>query len=121
LVSYGYGNCPNDTANQLIHVYSNDAKIYIPNAFSPNGDTLNDLFNISGFAIKSYSYDIFTRWGEHIFHASAELPLPIIGQRNISAGIGWDGTYKGQQVPEGVYIYQFDITDIDDNHHKVNG
>jgi len=121
LVSYGYGICPNDTAYQLIHVNNNQVKIYIPNAFSPNGDTLNDIFNISGFAIKSYSYDIFTRWGEHIFHASANLPIPIIGQRNISAGIGWDGTYKGQQVPEGVYIYQFDVIDIDDNHHKVNG
>ncbi|PBQ33948.1 hypothetical protein CNR22_19925 [Sphingobacteriaceae bacterium] len=41
--------------------------LYIPNAFTPNGDRLNDLFKPQGSAIKKYSIEIFYRWGESIF------------------------------------------------------
>jgi gliding motility-associated-like protein len=121
LVSYGHGICPNDTFYRDIHVYSNQVKIFVPNAFSPNGDTLNDVFDISGFAFKSYSIDIFNRWGEHIFHHATNLSLPISYPGSVTSGKGWDGNYNGLPADVGMYVYQVDVIDINGQHHHLNG
>jgi gliding motility-associated-like protein len=121
LVASGNKSCPYDTAFEVININSGDAKIYIPNVFSPNGDSINDVFDLSGFAIKSYSFDIFNRWDEHIYHGSANLDNPIVGLGLLSSGAGWDGTYKGADAPIGLYIYQFDVIDINGSHHKLRG
>ncbi len=117
LVAYGIDQCPNDSAYGFINIISNQIYIYIPNAFSPNGDGTNDLFEISGFGIKSYSYNIYNRWGEHIFEGNSGHPFPS----GIPGEAAWDGSFKGQQVPEGVYIYIFDIIDIEGQHHYLSG
>jgi len=64
--------------------------IFIPNAFSPNGDGLNDVFKPSGTEISNegYSLFIYNRWGELVFHTT-----------NLSQG--WDGTFKGRKVEIG--------------------
>jgi len=105
LVAYGLNNCPSDTAFGFIKIIGDQVNIYIPNAFSPNGDGINDVFEISGIGIKSYSYNIYNRWGEHIFGGST----------------GWNGTYQGMPVPESVYIYQLDVIDVDGIHHYLSG
>jgi len=105
LVAYGINNCTNDTVYGFIKIISDQITIYIPNAFSPNGDGINDVFDITGVGIKSYSYNIYNRWGENIFRGTA----------------AWDGNFKGVQVPDGVYIYMFDITDVFGEHHCLNG
>jgi gliding motility-associated-like protein len=89
----GENGCDNlDTVH--IHTISDCWKNYVmPNAFSPNGDGLNDVFrlfttgdeNVPGFAI-------FDRWGELIFH-STKLSEP------------WDGTSNGKNQENGVYFY----------------
>ena len=66
--------------------------LFIPNAFTPNGDGLNDTFGVSGEAIKEFHIKIFNRWGEIIFETQ-------------NAKDRWDGTYMGEQVPEGTYTY----------------
>lgn len=69
---------------------------YIPTAFSPNNDGVNDFFTIytsNGIVVKSLS--IFDRWGNFIFHDER-----IQSSQNI-----WDGTYKGQPVAPGVYSW----------------
>ena len=66
--------------------------IYIPNAFTPNGDGLNDTFGVSGEALKEFNLKILNRWGDIIFEAH-------------NARDRWDGTYMGERVPEGTYIY----------------
>lgn len=67
--------------------------IVIPNAFTPNGDGVNDQWNIQGLtAYQQATVDIFDRNGQKIYHS-------------VGYGIPWDGTYKGQQVPYGVYYY----------------
>jgi gliding motility-associated-like protein len=68
--------------------------IFIPNAFHPGGE-LNEIFIPSNaFVIaEGYSFDIFNRWGEHIFHTSNPRE-------------GWNGSYKGSMCPEGVYVYR---------------
>ena len=70
--------------------------IYVPNAFSPNGDGTNDIFYVYGDGIKTLQLRIFNRWGEKVFESD--------NQSN-----GWDGTYKGQLQPPGVYVYTVDL------------
>lgn len=67
--------------------------VYIPTAFTPNGDGKNDLFRIptgTTFSLKEFS--VFDRWGNRVFVT-----------QNISAG--WDGKFKGKQEPTGIYVY----------------
>lgn len=66
--------------------------IFIPNAFTPNGDGNNDLFKIYGTAIKSMRLKIYNQWGELIF-TSTDL------------AIGWDGNSKGNKSPASVYHF----------------
>ncbi|WP_298734557.1 gliding motility-associated C-terminal domain-containing protein [uncultured Chitinophaga sp.] len=66
--------------------------LFIPNAFTPNNDGLNDQFRAEGNIISGQSMKIFNQWGELIFETSA-------------SGAGWDGTHKGKAQPVGVYIY----------------
>jgi large repetitive protein len=71
-------------------------EIIIPNTFTPNGDGINDLWNIQGLtAYQQATIDVFDRNGQKIFHS-------------VGYGTAWDGTYKGQQVPYGVYYYIID-------------
>jgi gliding motility-associated-like protein len=69
-----------------------NARIYIPNAFSPNEDGDNPIFKPIGININNYELKIFNRWGEIIFYS-----------QNIING--WDGKYLGENVPVGVYPY----------------
>ena len=121
LVANNQNQCPGDTAFGTITIISNEVNIYIPNAFSPNRDGINDVFNISGIGIKSYSYNIYNQWGEHIY-ASPNLFLAAKSQGTPQGEVaGWDGTFKGKQVPQGIYIYQLDLVDIFGDHHFLNG
>jgi len=107
LVAYGSGTCQNDTAYENI-IIGEQVIVFIPNAFSPNSDGINDVFDISGTGIKSYTFNIYDRWGEQLFEATP-------------GHTGWDGTFKGAQVPESIYIYQLDVTDIEGQHHYLSG
>jgi gliding motility-associated-like protein len=68
--------------------------IFIPNAFTPNGDGNNDALQLFGdlSAVAYLDFMVFNRWGEKVFESS-------------NANFAWDGTYKGELVPQGVYIY----------------
>ncbi len=70
-------------------------QIFIPTAFTPNGDGLNDLFRISNaYAIDQLiSFDIFSPWGEKMYTATDVFS-------------GWDGSYRGQIQDPGVYVYK---------------
>jgi len=70
--------------------------IYVPNAFTPNGDGLNDKFGALGRGIKKYHLVIYNRWGQLIFESS-----------NINNQ--WDGTYGGKLAPVGTYSYAIKI------------
>jgi gliding motility-associated-like protein len=84
------------SATSIIGIFEN-ATIFIPNAFSPDGNELNQYFQIEGNKIdpSDFSMQIFNRWGELIFES-----------KNIA--FGWDGTYteNNYAAPSGVYTYQ---------------
>jgi gliding motility-associated-like protein len=74
-----------------------DSTMYVPNAFSPNGDGENDVFFIQG-SLDELHCEIFTRWGEKV----AELNLPKQG---------WDGRVNGMECNTGVYFYYLTAKD----------
>jgi gliding motility-associated-like protein len=114
LVAYGLEGCPNDTTVENIRIIDGTIAIYIPNVFSPDGNTINDLFEIKGTGIKDYSMSIFNRWGELIYDKKSST-------LNSRSDLGWDGTFKGAPVPEGVYLYMVTVTDIFNDKHFLNG
>jgi len=81
-------------------------QLYIPNAFSPNFDGINDLFNINGgVEVESYDLTIFDRWGTMLFSQN-NLARPSINE-------GWDGTFRGKRVDPGVYVWMANVHFID--------
>jgi gliding motility-associated-like protein len=69
--------------------------IFVPNAFTPNGDGLNDHFKPTALGISSWTLKIYSRWGEKIFEGDMTSP-------------GWDGMFNGQACAEGVFMYTVD-------------
>jgi len=83
-----------DTLCQDINVVA-DFSIYVPNAFSPNGNGDNDYFNavLNGSAPEDFKMYIFDRWGALIFETDDYLGK-------------WDGAYKGKISPQDVYVWK---------------
>jgi gliding motility-associated-like protein len=94
LVAINDADC-RDTVKQLITI--EDRLIYyIPNAFTPNGDEVNQTFKPvfnAGFTAEDFTLEIYNRWGQLLFITQ-------------DSAIGWDGFYEGYIVPEGTYIWK---------------
>ncbi|MFM9008177.1 MAG: gliding motility-associated C-terminal domain-containing protein [Bacteroidota bacterium] len=67
--------------------------IYVPNAFTPNGDGMNDTWGVVGEAIEEFDLQVFNRWGQLVYETS-------------NPNAHWDGTHMGNQVPMGTYVYK---------------
>jgi gliding motility-associated-like protein len=77
-----------------------DCYLNIPNAFTPDGDGLNDYFlprELLSSGVKTFKMDIYNRWGENIFTTTA------------IDGRGWDGKYNGVSQPMATYVYIIDV------------
>ena len=95
----------NQLSRSTVECVHQDATVFIPNSFTPyNADGVNDLFGPKGVYIKSYSMQIYNRWGEQVYSS----PSPS-GEGRGEAG--WDGMYKGQPVQQGIYIYLITVED----------
>jgi gliding motility-associated-like protein len=81
--------------------------IYIPNAFSPNGDGINDFFTLYGnVAAESIrEFRVFNRWGAQVYEGR---DLPLGDNQN-----GWDGIFKGEKSQTGVYAFYAIVRFID--------
>ena len=88
-------------SDSVIIDINNCASVYIPNAFTPNGDGLNDAFYpLGGGCIQYVEMYIFNRWGAMLYH-SVNKP--------------WDGTVKERVVEEDTYVYLVIATDFTGN------
>ena len=78
--------------------------VFIPNVFSPNDDDKNDYFGIfTGVGVKKINYvRVYDRWGELLFANQNLAPTSDPSQ-------GWDGTFRGKPVQQGVYLYISEI------------
>lgn len=72
----------------------------IPNAFSPNGDGVNDVFKINDGIYANFRLSIFNRWGTLVFTSTDPTQ-------------GWDGEFEGQPVNSGTYLYQLTFQNAD--------
>lgn len=94
--------CTNSDSTTLIEKC--EPMVYFPDAFSPNGDNRNDVFRVFGNKfVKNFKVMIFSRWGEVIFYME-DIPGESVFEVSNKA-YTWDGTYRGEQMPIGVYEY----------------
>lgn len=73
-----------------------DPYVFLPNAFSPNGDGQNDVLYLRGEHIERFELIIYNRWGQMVF-------------RSNDLEYGWDGTFNGEEAPLGVYGYHLEV------------
>jgi len=83
-----------------------ETKIFIPNAFSPNGDGVNDVFSPKGENYTVMQISIFNRWGEQIYQTNTSF---------------WDGRINEQKVQEGIYIYLITYQDAAGQQKHLKG
>ena len=95
-----YEGCKSTDAVRVLW-RENGEPFYMPNAFTPNGDGLNDLFRAvpKYDYISSYQLTIYNRWGQQIFECN-------------DIDCGWDGTYQNNPSPNGAYIYRIVYEEI---------
>lgn len=86
--------------SRTINVMELEEWVTMPNAFTPNGDGLNDVFSPVLKGIIDFEMDIFSHWGEHLY---SEKGLELTG---------WDGSYKGQLLPRGNYVYKIQYSTV---------
>jgi gliding motility-associated-like protein len=70
--------------------------VFIPNTFTPNGDGKNDIFYVYGNTIAKLKLRVYNQWGQFIYES-------------LTVQNGWDGTYRGELQPNGVYVYYVDL------------
>lgn len=85
------------------------AQIFTPNAFSPNGDGINDKFEIKSAFVENFRLNIYNRWGLKVFYSD-------------NAGSCWEGHLpNGSLAPGGVYVYQIEAFSLEGKQIKLQG
>ncbi|MBX2878087.1 MAG: gliding motility-associated C-terminal domain-containing protein, partial [Saprospiraceae bacterium] len=107
------GDCA--TSDDVRIIVDPDPPVYMANAFSPNGDGVNDFFTVQadGILQNIQYFGVFDRWGNLIFERNNFAPNT---QEN-----SWDGTYRLQAAPVGVYVYFVEILQPNGRLFKITG
>lgn len=95
-------NCIDSISSTVIITPS--YRFFIPSSFSPNGDGLNDLFEIRGAYIQNCNLEIFDRWGKPFYNKSGTY-------------VSWDGS----NAPQGVYLYKIKMKDTQNKDYEYIG
>mgnify|MGYP001608182042 FL=1 len=99
----------NFTSNDnIIAHFKTPQAFFIPTAFSPNGDGINDYLVILGEGIISVNLDVYNRWGEKVYQTVNPLDK-------------WDGKVNGQEVQSGVYAYKIYVVMSDGEEINQSG
>ena len=105
-----------DTSLSNISCIISPSKLFFPNAFSPNGDGVNDKISVhslfvennTNFSGRNFTLEIFNRWGEQVYVSQ-------------SINDEWDGMYKGTLIQSGVYMYQLKAMGVDNRSYSLKG
>lgn len=100
------GSCESVGETYTVSIGASDLRI--PNAFSPNGDGVNDEWKVAYRSLLNFRCTIFDRYGNEITSFS-------------DPNLGWDGKYKGKYVKPGVYFYVIEATGADGKKYKKGG
>lgn len=93
--------CTNYNYSEVYIGINQSLFFFIPNGFTPNGDGVNDVFEVYGQDVKTVEMSIFNRWGEKVFEGTNQFDP-------------WDGTFNGVMQGNGVYTYAIDVTFLND-------
>ncbi len=106
LTAYNEFGCSDDTCQFIEAIVS--PLVDVPNAFTPNGDGVNDVVRVRGFGIQKMTWRIYNRWGKLVFQAA-------------SPSQAWDGKYQGVLQPQEVYAYVLEIMFTDNTQVRKRG
>ncbi len=97
-----------DTSCVWVYVDVTCGDVFVPNAFSPNNDGMNDVLYVRGNCIKTMSFRIYDRWGEKVFETA-------------DPKAGWDGTFRGKLMDAAVFGYHLDAELLTGETVKMKG
>ena len=97
-----------DTACINVEVVIDCGEVFVPNAFSPNNDQVNDCLKVYSNCLESIVFRIYSRWGEVVFETNQIDDC-------------WDGTYKGQLLNTGTYAFVLEYSLIDGTQSVLKG
>ena len=102
--------------DELLVFVDASRKVYIPNAFSPNNDGINDVFEVfTGLGVREIELMyIFNRWGDKVFEGRNLTP-------DSRGSGGWDGTFKGELLNPGVFAFVVQVSFVDNKVITYNG
>lgn len=82
-------------STMMIITVEQEVQFFIPNTFTPDGDEYNETWKIQGYGFDPYNFTVtvYNRWGEIVWQSH-------------NADVAWDGTYLGQIIPDGVYVWK---------------
>ncbi len=86
-------------SNSNYFTFRREAMILVPDAFTPNGDGMNDILLAKGIYVDQFVMNIYSRWGEVVYSTTDKTK-------------GWDGTTNGQIAPAGQYMYRIEVIDL---------
>jgi gliding motility-associated-like protein len=92
--------------DQVLISIERPRKVFVPTAFSPNGDLTNDLLLVHGQKTsKALTFRVYDRWGEMVYEAKDfDFNDP---------NTGWDGTFRGEAMDPGVYVWVLEVQYVD--------
>ena len=99
--------CP-DTTCVLVNVDIVCGELFVPTAFSPNSDGVNDCLSVYNNCIESMDFKVFSRWGEVVY-------------QSIDVNDCWDGTFKGTALNTAVFVYRLDAVLLNGEEVKLKG
>ena len=105
-VSDAFGCFETDTVTVFVDILCGE--LFIPNAFSPNGDNANDTFYVRGNCIKYMDFQIYNRWGEKVFYSNDQAK-------------GWDGIWRGEPCESATFTYFMSALLLDGSSVKKQG
>jgi len=111
-----FNPCDDDTICRIVAVIV-EKSLFIPTAFTPNSDGVNDRFKIIGKGIKNIYLAVYDRWGEKVYETN---------DRYEALNVGWDGKHSalgGRRKEQGmaVFVYYVEVEFVDRTNEKLKG
>jgi gliding motility-associated-like protein len=97
-----------------VKVFCEGTQVFIPNAFTPDGDGVNDILMVRAQGIRTVkNFRIFNRWGQVVFERNNFAPNDVAA--------GWDGTVGGKPASPDVYVYTCEVVCENDISYTYKG
>jgi gliding motility-associated-like protein len=104
---YNSSQCWSEDSINVI-VVEDCGEMFIPNAFSPNNDGANDVLYVRGQCLETLTFMVFNRWGQKVFETTDK-------------SVGWDGTFNGEIMNSGVFVYRLEGKDYEGKGYSLKG